>query len=131
MKQINLKKFLPGIAWFFVVLVLICTPGEDIPKVGWLDKLSFDKLVHVGVFGLLAILFMLPFAFTPRTNREKIQYFLRIATATCIWGVTTEFIQKYLVSGRSFDLFDWAADSLGALAAFIFCTKKYAAPAKA
>jgi len=131
MKQLNLKKFLPGIAWFFVVLVLICTPGKDIPKVGWLDKLSFDKVVHVGVFGLLAMLFMLPFAFTPLTKREKIQYFLRIAIATCIWGITTEFIQKYLVPGRSFDLFDWAADSLGALAAFIFCTKKYAAPAKA
>ena len=131
MKQINLKKFLPGIAWFFVVLVLICMPGKDVPKVGWLDKIPFDKLVHVGIFGLLAMLFMLPFSFTPLTKREKIQYFLRIAIATCIWGITTEFIQKYLVSGRSFDLFDWAADSFGALAAFIFCTKKYAAPAKA
>jgi VanZ family protein len=33
-------------------------------------------------------------------------------------GLTTEFIQKYLVPGRNFDLLDWAADSLGAFTTF-------------
>jgi VanZ family protein len=34
-----------------------------------------------------------------------------------IWGLATEFIQKYFVPGRSFDLLDFAADSTGAFLA--------------
>ncbi|MCW3092087.1 MAG: hypothetical protein JWP81_3156 [Ferruginibacter sp.] len=116
---------MPGIAWFFVVLVLLCLPGQDIPSVNWLSKIFFDKWVHTGIFGLLALLFMMPFAFSSMENKEKLQYFIRIAIATSLWGLTTEFIQKYWIPGRSFDLFDWAADSLGAFTAFIFCIKKY------
>ncbi|MBC7888802.1 MAG: VanZ family protein [Ferruginibacter sp.] len=125
MMHINITRFAPGIAWFFVVLVLLCLPGKDIPSNNWFDKIYFDKWVHAGIFGLLALLFMLPFALSPLEDREKLQYFIRIAIATSIWGLTTEFIQKYCVSGRSFDLLDWLADSLGAFTAFTICRKKY------
>ena len=125
MNRISIIKFIPGIAWFFVVLVLICTPGEDIPSSSLFDLLYFDKWVHTGVFGLLALLFMLPIGVSLMTNTEKLNYFIRIAIAASLWGLTTEYIQKYWIAGRSFDLFDWAADSLGAFAAFIICRKKY------
>ena len=125
MKTVAIKKFIPGIAWCFVVLVLLCLPGSDIPGNSWLDKIYFDKWVHTGIFGLLAFLFMLPAASSSLEQSDKLQYFLRIAIATSIWGLTTEFIQKYLVVGRSFDLLDWAADSLGALVAFLYCRKKF------
>ena len=111
MKQINFLKFIPAIAWFFVVLVF--------------DVLHFDKWVHIGIFGLLALLFMLPFARSPIQHKEKLQYFIVIAISTSMWGLTTEFIQKYLVYGRNFDLFDWAADSVGAFTSFFICRKKY------
>lgn len=126
MKDIKFIKFIPGIAWFFVVLVLLCMPGDDVPDIGWMSTLNFDKLVHVGVFGLLAFLFMLPAALSPLSNKEKLNHFIRVALATCLWGITSEFIQKYWIAGRSFDLFDWAADSSGALAAFLFCKIRYA-----
>ena len=131
MKNIKTAKFIPGIAWFFVVLVLLCIPGEDVPSVGWLDKVYFDKWVHCGIFGLLALLFMLPFALSQIDNKEKLQLFIRIAIAISLWGITTEFIQKYLIPGRSFDLLDWAADSLGALMAFVFCRIKFLSASKA
>ncbi len=130
MKNIKTAKFIPGIAWFFVVLVLLCIPGEDVPSVGWLDKVYFDKWVHCGIFGLLALLFMLPFALSQIDNKEKLQLFIRIAIAISLWGITTEFIQKYLIPGRSFDLLDWAADSLGALMAFVFCRIKFLSVSK-
>jgi len=123
MKQINISKFIPAFAWFVVVLVLVCLPGSDIPSASWTDWIHFDKWVHTGIFCLLALLFMLPFAFASITHKEKLQYFLLIAIATSIWGLATEFIQHW-VPGRSFDLFDWAADSFGALIAFILCRKK-------
>jgi VanZ family protein len=123
--KLSFKKFIPGIAWFFVVLVLICLPGKEIPKIGWLTSINFDKVVHVGVFGLLSVLFCWPFYYSSVGNKERLQYFIKIAIATSIWGLTTEFIQRFLIPGRSFDLMDWAADSLGALIAWWFCSKKF------
>ena len=126
--KISFKKFLPGVAWFFVVLILICLPGKDIPKIGWLTGINFDKAVHVTVFGLLAVLFCQPFKNSLFNKTERLQYFIKIAIATSIWGLTTEFIQKYFVPGRFFDMLDWAADSLGALIALWFSWKKFIKP---
>lgn len=122
--KIFLKKFIPGIAWFFIVLYIMCLPGSDIPSANWLSSIYFDKWVHVGVFALLVLLLCWPFYKSDFNKRERLQYFIKIAIAASIWGLTIEFIQKYFVPGREFDLLDWAADSLGALIAFWFCRKK-------
>ena len=125
MNRINRNKFLPGIAWFFVVSALLFMPGNDVPSHDLLSKIYFDKWVHTGIFGLLALLFMLPFANSSLSQKEKLQYFIRIAIVTSVWGLTSEFIQKYWTTGRSFDLIDWVADSLGAFISLIICKKKY------
>ena len=125
MQKISIKKFLPGIAWFFIVLVLTSLPAGDIPKVGWLDKIYFDKWVHAGLFAGLTFLFCWPFHKSDFSTQKRINYFIKIAIATSIWGLTTEFIQRFYISGRSFDLLDWAADSLGAFIALWFCRKKF------
>ena len=120
------KKFIPGIAWFFLVLVLICLPGSDIPTVGdWFSKIDFDKWIHVGLFAVLAFLFMWPFLRSALSIKEKWSYVIKIAIATSLWGLTTEFIQRFFIAGRSFDMFDWAADSLGALLGLLFSLKRF------
>src|SRR6478672_5501393 len=69
--QLTGKKFIPGIAWFFILLVLLCLPGDDLPDSDWwLDKIYFDKWVHTGLFGLLAALFMAP-VFASRPSKKK------------------------------------------------------------
>ena len=119
--RIREKKFIPGIAWFFLVLVLICLPGSDLPTVDdWFSKIYFDKWVHVGLFAILAFLFMRPFLKSGLPIKEKWNYIIKIAIATSVWGLTTEIIQKFFVPGRSFDMGDWSADSLGALIALLF-----------
>jgi len=124
--MINLKKFLPGIAWFFLVLILICLPGDDLPKVGdWMSAIYFDKWVHVGMFSVLAFLFMIPFCKSDMTRINKLSFIIKIAISISIWGLTTEFIQKFFIPGRSFDLLDWAADSVGVILAVIVCRKLY------
>ncbi len=123
--KISFKKFIPGIAWFFVVLFLICLPVTEIPEVTWLDKIYFDKLVHAGLFAMLTLLFCWPFYNSTFNNKERLQYFIKIAFAVSVWGLTTEFIQKYFISGRAFDLVDWAADSFGAFIAYLFCKKVF------
>ncbi|MDB5203244.1 MAG: hypothetical protein JWQ27_2653 [Ferruginibacter sp.] len=124
-KQLRGRQFIPGIAWFFVILVLIGTPGYDFPKVGsWFDELNSDKLIHMGVFGLLAYLFMRPIGKSLLPLAKKKQFFIKITLCTIIWGLCTELIQKYWIPGRSCDVLDWVADSIGAIIAY-FWAKKY------
>jgi VanZ family protein len=124
--KILFKKFIPGIAWFIVIYILVTLPGKDIPKSSFLDEISFDKLVHMGLFSVLTVLFCWPFYKTDITVEKKIKYFITVALLASAWGYTTELIQKFWVSiGRTYDLFDWAADSLGALAGYIFSRKKF------
>lgn len=123
-QKIPFKKFLPGIAWFFIVAVLTLMPGSDVPKVGWLDSIkNFDKLVHAGLFGGLTFLFFLPYFKTKFTLQKKRNYLIRISLAVIVWGITVEFIQRFYIPGRDFDLLDWAADSVGVFIAFWICIK--------
>lgn len=125
-RLIGLKKFIPGIAWFFLTLIAISIPGYDLPKVGdWFDQISFDKLIHTGIFGTLSVLFMYPIAKTGIHIKEKTNWFIKVALATMVWGLTTEVIQKYLIPGRSYDMVDFAADSLGGIVAFVYFKLRY------
>jgi VanZ family protein len=121
-KQIGIKKFIPGIAWFFLVLTLCCIPGDDLPKVdNWMIQIDYDKLIHVGIFAVLAFLFMYPIVKSALSKKEKWHYCIKLALVTMVWGYTTEVIQKFFIPGRSYDLADWLSDSIGGLVALIFC----------
>jgi len=106
--------------------VLVCLPGSSLPTPeNWLNAIYFDKWVHVGLFGGLGVLFMLPVVRSGWTGRGKLYYCIKVTLAVSLWGLTVEFIQKYFVPGRSFDMYDWAADSLGALLAFAFIKLRF------
>lgn len=122
-KEVSFKKFIPGITWVILVLILIWIPGKELPESEFLFKIDFDKFVHAGLFGLLAVLFCWPYYKTDIPRKKKIRYFIIIALLTSAFGYSTELIQKYWAQGRSYDLMDWLADSLGALAAYIFSRK--------
>jgi VanZ family protein len=125
--QLTTKKFLPGIAWFLVVMVLLFTPGNDLPDVGdWFGRINFDKGIHIGVFTLMGYLFMMPIGKSSFDKKLKIQYFLKIAICISLWGITSEFIQKYFIPGRSFDLIDWTVDSIGGFVAYFYCKRAFA-----
>ena len=123
---VGLKSFLPGIAWFLLVLILICLPGKDVPKDAFLDSINFDKIVHSGLFGGIVFFFCMPFKNAGYSKQYKLHLFIKITLATCVWGITTEFIQRYFIPGRQFDLLDWAADSFGAIVAFFVSLKFFA-----
>ncbi len=110
------QKFIPGIIWFMLILIAICTPGYHLPKVDkWMIVINYDKLVHVGLFAMLVVLFIYPIAFTAISQKQKWQYCIKIALASVIWGLCTELIQKYFIPSRSFDLSDWLANSIGGI----------------
>ena len=108
--------FLPGIAWFLFVLALICMPGDDLPE------------EPAGLFGGLVFWFCLPFRKMMITRPQKINWFIKITIASILWGIATEYIQKFFLTGRQFDLVDWAADSAGAIIAFFLSRKLFLNP---
>ncbi len=120
MNEFSIHKFLPGIAWFFVVMVITFLPGENVPGNSLLERLYFDKWVHAGIFGLMVILFIRPLVVSSLTESQKVRYFFRIALAVSLWGLATEFIQKHFIPGRSFDIWDFVADSIGCGLAYLF-----------
>ena len=124
MKGIPFTKFVPGIIWFFVVLILIILPGSDFPKVeNWYHKWYVDKWIHAGIFGLLAFLFMYPFVKAIPDRNMVLRVCKNIAILTMLWGFATECIQL-MVPGRSFDIVDGLADAMGAFLAYLYFRKK-------
>lgn len=115
----NFKKFIPAILWHLVSLLLMCLPGSTIPVSPWLEAIHADKLVHIGMFGLLCLLWCLAFSKLQFTGTRRRQYFLLILTGCIVYGTAMEFVQKYWVSNRSFELGDIAADSVGAIGGYI------------
>ena len=116
-----IKKFLPGIIWFVIIIVLLLLPSRDFPSTGgWFKDLPTDKIVHFGIFGTLTFLFLRPAPFLNLSKRNKEIYLLFIVFISILWGITTEYMQETLTTDRAFDLLDWAADSLGSIVAYLF-----------
>ena len=116
-KNISFKKFLPGIAWFFIVGILTLMPGKDVPEVGWLNIPHLDKLVHVVMFGGLTLFFSLPYLKSNKPQYKKIKILIRISIYMIMWGLIIEVIQKFFIPGRGFEWLDVVADTVGVLIA--------------
>jgi VanZ family protein len=69
----------------------------------------------MGLFGLLAMLFMAPVYASELPLKKKYIYIVIIAMAVSLWGLVTEYIQDSFIEGRSFDIYDWVADTCGSI----------------
>jgi len=113
--------FLPAFILFLISFVLLVLPGSDIPKSNIFELIYFDKWVHIGMFGLLVIVWSYPFL---KTGTGTKNIFGLITLAVIFYGVVMEFVQKYFAYQRSFDLIDILADATGAIFAFIFMVQQ-------
>ena len=108
-----------GVFWFILMTVLFCLPGSALPKAHWLDKIYFDKWVHIGLFAVA--IFFWRFSF-PVFSSSSNWLLLLLAFG---YGLSIEFIQKYWIPGRSFDLWDVAADMTGAVGGLLIWLRVY------
>jgi VanZ family protein len=109
-----LRYYTPAILWILLILFLCTLPGKDVPSNSFLDKIHFDKIVHFGLFGGI-VLFLSMAIYRHNKSISSLTLFLLVVTAAA-YGLAIEFIQKYWVVGRSFDMYDVLADTLGAIA---------------
>lgn len=108
-----IRYYLPAMGWIVLILFLCTMPGSEIPKISWLDKLHFDKVVHFVLFGGTVIL--LAYGYFKQKGHISNRGLLGIVVVVTLYGLAIEYIQKYLVVNRSFDMMDVLADGAGAI----------------
>ena len=125
-KFFTVKSYKPGIAWFFIASILLLIPGPDLPiTIDWLDKIFFDKWVHLFLFGMLTYFLLVPYCKKQVFTNDKKHYAIIVSLAICSCALAIEFIQKNFVKGRSYELTDWLAGCTGVLIALLFIWRKY------
>ena len=116
--------FAPAILFFIITVILLTLPGTSFPKSHLFDIPYFDKWVHIGMFSILCILFSLPFKNRSISRSQKVQWIWLITILGIGFGISMEFVQKYWVVSRNFELGDIAADSIGCILALLFSYNK-------
>jgi VanZ family protein len=110
----SIKKMKWALLWALLIFILCAIPGHDIPHISFLEMLSFDKLVHAGLFFILATLSIQglkggPSAAVPtRTTR------LVVCICCVVYGGLLEIMQGTLCVDRTADVFDFLANGFGA-----------------
>ena len=74
-----------------------------------------DKLLHLIAYFILAILLALTLIFQSKYPFLKKKFFISTIIISSVYGLLDEIHQGF-IPGRSNDIFDWFADSVGGLA---------------
>jgi len=78
-----------------------------------------DKWVHTGLFLVLYLLVRAAFSW-------KLNPYTFVVLLFCVlYGVLIEYIQKWFIPNRSFDLFDILADAAGAVTGWLVGLRVY------
>jgi len=103
---------IPAIFWLIISTILLTLPGSAIPKADWLDKIWIDKWAHIGMFFMMVFLLLQTIPKKKQNTSIKTTVIL-VTNAAFLYGIGIEFIKKYFIPDRSFDILDIAADAIG------------------
>lgn len=108
-----------SVSWIVMVFILCATPGRYIPSATWLDLLSFDKLVHAGIFAVMLLLL-----YVVKLKKTQRLFTLGSYVIFCvIYGVSLEIMQAKVFTGRSADWKDIIANCAGCVIAMTLFKK--------
>lgn len=109
-----MKHFWYPVIWFIIIFIACAMPGKDIPHVSFLEILKFDKWVHAGIFFVLVLLLMraMKLTYVRITHVTTILFALAVAIP---YGGLLEIMQGSLFQDRAADLYDFIANSFGAI----------------
>lgn len=111
--RLRFASFIPAIIWWGITFWLLTLPGSKVPAYPWMEYLAADKWAHVFIFAVFCIAFCWPFKNTIISRVTRKRWFLAIALIGCGYGIAMEFVQKYYVINRAFELGDILADTIG------------------
>lgn len=81
-----------NIIWALVIFVLCAMPSEDISNPHW-DIPHLDKVVHFGMFFIMAVLLCSELGYQTNLTQRKI--YLITVTISLIYGGVIEILQQY------------------------------------
>jgi VanZ family protein len=101
--------YLPLVLYWFLILTLTSLPGNDLPKI----ELN-DKVEHLLAFGGLG--FLLNLSLRIQNKFVTIKKFPALFTIFIVssYAAMDELHQTF-IPGRSCDILDWSADTIGVL----------------
>jgi VanZ family protein len=104
---VSARRWAAPFLWAGCILVSTSIPGAHLPRV---NVPGIDKVVHFTFYGLLGWLTVRALWGRGGGVREAIA----VLAAISLFGALDEWHQQF-IPGRSMDLFDWVADTSGAL----------------
>jgi VanZ family protein len=122
----NQNRFiLPAIGWLIFTTILLTLPVSAFPKDRWIIKIPMlDKWIHIGLFSIMAVLFCWGYYKMKFSGKLK-NNFISIGIYCLAYGIVMEFVQKYFVPNRSFDMGDIVADGAGAAIGVVYSIRRY------
>ncbi|SEI99241.1 VanZ like family protein [Flavobacterium terrigena] len=112
----NLFKIL-AIFWTLLIFYLCLDDVPNVPKITFQYK---DKVVHF-IFYFIFVYF-----WTKSLKNKTLNYILTVLFLALVMGISIEFMQESFTLHRTFDWYDILANSIGAIASFIYVKKFYA-----
>ena len=114
----------PAISWSLLAgYCLLIFIQSSLPSVDMgTDLPGFDKLLHLAAYTLMAVLACRAFATRPGLQ-SALALFLAGFAFTLLFGLSDEWHQSF-VPARTADVWDWAADGLGALLGAGFTSRR-------
>jgi hypothetical protein len=113
-----LKKYFASlyvpILWTLIVGTLCFLPGSMIPNESHFAIPQFDKFVHVTLFGGFVFLWNLYETKRVSEPERLLKLFFLWYVLGNIYGIGSEYVQKYWIPGREYDQADMIADMIGA-----------------
>jgi len=110
-----------AIGWTLILLVLLTLPGNMLPNEAAFRIPNLDKWVHCGLFGGFVFLWGLYASVKKFSTRKNLRIYFALFITASLLGITTEYIQKYFIPFRDFELGDIIADLIGAGIAYGVC----------
>jgi VanZ family protein len=116
---------IPAITWLIISTILLTLPGSAFPQEDWLSKIWFDKWVHIGMFSIMVTLICWGIYKKNVSPGARSRNFILVAVLCLCYGIAMEFVQKYFIPNRSFDVGDILADAVGCSLGLIFSLRRY------
>ena len=116
LKKILSKRY-PALIWTLIIFILLTIPGSLLPSEPGFKIPEFDKFIHISIFCVFVILWS--FYFAAKTEKKNRSIFFVLFISACLYGIAMEYVQKYFIPRRDFDLEDILADLIGSALGFI------------
>jgi VanZ family protein len=112
------RKMKWALAWTVLIFILCAIPGKDIPHISFLELLEFDKFVHASLFFVLLLLAVRGLSLLRGGSLRGIKGWCLLFCI--VYGGALELMQGAFFEGRSADIYDFIANSFGAVTGLIF-----------